>query len=285
MQPHKASASSGTAPRHASLPDFVTLGALRAEVPLAARARLLGVRIDSRAVLEDAEVLAAAGNAGLTYVFRYGAVVTFDPDERAIARLEAALLPHVIDPEKGLDVEVAAIEVREGDGDRIGPSGQIRLVDASADRLQLVAIVLARNVVLSRDEVLVSDVFDRVAPLVAELREKGRASPSIRRVMRLVGEVLAARHRVMGTVQVEERPEVLWDNPGLDRLYARLEAEFELDDRAEVLERKFVALGDFAEALLDIVQGKRAFRLELGIIALIAFEIVLSLVSMLGHGR
>ena len=84
----------------------------------------------------------------------------------------------------------------------------------------------------------------------------------------------------MGTAQANDRPDLLWDHPGLDRLYARLEAEYELDERAEVLERKFVALGDVAELLLDIVRDKRAFRLELAIIALIAFEIVLSLISM-----
>jgi uncharacterized Rmd1/YagE family protein len=96
----------------------------------------------------------------------------------------------------------------------------------------------------------------------------------------LIGDVLAARHRVMGTVQVDERPDVLWDHPGLDRLYARLEAEYELNERSEVLERKFGALGDFTDALLDIVQEKRAFRLEAAIIALIAFEIMLSILKM-----
>ena len=51
--------------------------------------------------------------------------------------------------------------------------------------------------------------------------------------------------------------------PALDRLYARLEAEYELKERAEVLERKFGALGDFTEVLLDIVQDKRAFASKL----------------------
>ena len=47
-----------------------------------------------------------------------------------------------------------------------------------------------------------------------------------------------------------------------------------------MLARKYGALGDFTEVLLDIVQDKRAFRTEIAIIALIAFEIVLSLVNM-----
>ena len=122
-----------------------------------------------------------------------------------------------------------------------------------------------------------SQAFDRSAPLVAELRGAGRVRLPIRSVMRMVGEALAARHRVTGAAQVDERPDLLWDHPALDRLYARLEGEYELSERAEALNDKLDALGDFAEALLDIVQDKRAVRLEVAIIALIAFEIVLNL--------
>ena len=43
-----------------------------------------------------------------------------------------------------------------------------------------------------------------------------------------------------------------------------------------MLERKFGALGDFTEVLLEIAQDKRAVRLEMAVIALIAFEVLLS---------
>jgi uncharacterized Rmd1/YagE family protein len=163
------------------------------------------------------------------------------------------------------------------------PASDVQLVDASPERLLLVATVLARSAVLARDETLVFEAFDRIGPLVADLRENGRTYLSIRQAMHLVGDVLSARHRIMGTVQADERPDLLWDHPHLDRLYTRLEAEYELDERAEVLERKFVEPGDFTEVLLDIVRDKRAYRLELALIGLIAFEIVLSLFTIIAR--
>lgn len=261
-------------------PDFVILGALPDRGKLVASARVLAGRIDTRALVEDNRKLLTRPNDGITFVFRYGAVVSITASIQSTQDIDAALHRYLRDPAGSIEAETAEINLTKHGGDRIGEDGQIMLADGDEARLTLVAIVLARSAVLSRDEILVSQAFDRIAPLVADLRETGRTRFPVRQAMRLVGEVLAARHRVMATVQADERPDVLWDNPELDRLYARLEAEHELDDRAEVLERKFVALGDFAEVLLNIIQDKRAFRLELAIIALIAFEIVLALVNM-----
>ncbi len=268
-------------------PDYVVLGA-RIEArdatgPLVAQARLLGARIETRDVAGDPRVAMRAARCGQCFVFRYGVVVCIGPAERAHETLDAVLSGHVIDPTPVEETESATIIVRQGGKDRIATDGQIELEDASDERLLLVATVLAYSVVLSRDEILVSDAFDHIGPLVADLRENGRVRLSIRPVMRQVGEVIAARHRLMGTAQVDERPDILWDHPHLDRLYARLEDEYELKERAEVLERKFVALGDFTEVLLDIVQDKRAFRLEAAIIVLIAFEIMLTLFNMATH--
>lgn len=267
-------------PRLTGSPDFVLVGALPATTRLTAQARLLGARIDTRDVASDAEVAVLAPEAGLTFVFRFGVVVTVGSGRETTERLDAALQAHVFEPAQVLETETASIELWPEGGDKIGDDGQIQLVDTSQERLLLVSIVLARSVVLARDEFLVSEAFDGIAPLISDLRENGRARLPIRPAMRLVGNVLAARHRVTGTAQVDERPDLLWDNSGLDRLYARLEAEYELKERAEVLARKLGTLGDFAEVLLDIVQDKRAFRVEIAIIALIAFEIMLTLFNM-----
>jgi uncharacterized Rmd1/YagE family protein len=261
-------------------PDFVTLGKLPDTERLLARARLLGSRIETRDLVGDSAVSALAGAVGLTFVFRYGVAVTIGAGTEALDRLDEALSAHAADLAQIKETETAILVIRPDKDDRLGSDGQIQLADASTERLLLAATVLACSVLLSRDEILVSETFDHIAPLVSGLSQDGRTQLPISSAMRLVGEVIAARHRVIGTVQADERPDLLWDHPHLDRLYGRLEAEYELKERAEVLERKIAALGDFTEVLLDIIQDKRAFRLEWAIIALIAFEIILSLINM-----
>ena len=259
-------------------PDVVAVGRLRVGPgALVATARMLATRIRTRELAGDQAFARAAGEAGLAFVFRYGVVVTFGAPGQGSAALDAALRTHVDEPIERPEVEAATIAIRAGGDDRIEPDGSIVLADAGAERLELVATVLSRSVVLAHDELLVGHAFDRSAPLVSELQRQGKVSLPVGEVMKMVGDALAARHRVTGAAQVGERPDLLWDHPALDRLYLRLEGEYELSERAEVLDDKLEALGDFAEVLLDVVQHKRSLRLEWAIIALIAFEIALTL--------
>ena len=71
-----------------------------------------------------------------------------------------------------------------------------------------------------------------------------------------------------------EKPDVVWDRPDLDRIYARLDDEYELQDRAEALTRKLAVVAETAEVLTDIIDTRRSLRLEIIVVVLIAIEIL-----------
>jgi uncharacterized Rmd1/YagE family protein len=79
---------------------------------------------------------------------------------------------------------------------------------------------------------------------------------------------------------VQEKPDLLWDRPDLQRLHARLADEYELDDRARALSRKLKVIEETATTLADVTDVRHSIRLEIAIVALIVFEIVLSLYTM-----
>lgn len=242
------------------------------------RALLLGLRIDTRNLRNfvEPERLVLKG-MGTAFVFRYGVMVLFAASPALEQEMIAALEGHIIDPLALPEVETASIEIRPSADEQVSANGHILLREATPERLLLTATVLARSVVLARDEAHIAEAFDRIEPLVTELREHGRAGLPIRRVMQHIGDVLAVRHRVVGRAQISEKPDLLWDHPELDRLYGRLEAEFELGDRARAIERKLEVIGDAADVLLELVQDKRSLRLELAVVVLIAFEVILNL--------
>ena len=102
----------------------------------------------------------------------------------------------------------------------------------------MIADAISKSAVLARDEREVAGVFEVMEPFAAHLAEKGRRPGNRRAILKHVGRALLVRQRVSGRVAVEEKPDVLWDRPDLERLYGRLEDEYELRERATGLHRK-----------------------------------------------
>jgi uncharacterized Rmd1/YagE family protein len=149
--------------------------------------------------------------------------------------------------------------------------------DLSEQRLLVVADALAKTVSLGRDEREVNSVFDTIEPFAANLARNGRPPWKRRSMLKLIGQTLLVQHRVSGRVAVEEKPDVLWDRPDLERLYARLEDEYELKERAETLKRKLDTIVETARILTDMIDADRATRLEATIVVLIIAEIIITI--------
>jgi required for meiotic nuclear division protein 1 len=252
--------------------------------PRRARAVLLAGRIDTRSLGADADFdvpeIGAVDVAGAAFVFRFGAVVLFGVDPATEVRFLERLRPHLVDPLPVPETDMVEIDLRSDVEEQIDSRGTVLLRALTLERAELVATALARNVLLARDETRVAEVLERIEPLAASLQQDGETGLRVRPLMKQIGGVLMARHRMVGRAQVTERPDVLWDHPLLERLWTRLEAEYELGDRSRALEAKLELIGDTAETLLELVQNRRTMRVEYAIVGLIAFEIALSLWSL-----
>ncbi|WP_342239006.1 hypothetical protein [Inquilinus sp. OTU3971] len=77
-----------------------------------------------------------------------------------------------------------------------------------------------------------------------------------------------------------EKPEPLWEFPELERLHARLEAEYELRDRARALDAKLDLLSRSCETLIGLVQARRSLRVEWYVVFLIVAELCLSIFAL-----
>ncbi len=256
-----------------------------AVTPLA-RAHLLGERIDLRG-LEHERPLALTpltirvGEAGCAVMLRYGVVVTFALSETEEQSLLASLRHLVSDPYDPPETESVQLEQRAEADDQVDPSGRILLKAMTAPRLQIVADILAKHLVLAHYEAGIAAVFDRLEPLAGSLRRTGRSGSQGALLLKHIGGVLLIQHKMVGRVEVTERPEVLWENPEFERFYARLESEYELRDRSRALDRKLDFIFRTAETLVRLVESRRTLRLEWYVVALIVLEVLLSLYSVI----
>ena len=216
------------------------------------------------------------GKTGIAVLFRYGVAVLIglSPEEE-IGFLER-LKPRIGGKLAHLEEETAIVALVSEAEDQVQAGGPIQLRDMLPERLLVIADVLAKSVVLAHDEREVEKVFEIIEPFAKELADYGRTRRDRKGVLQLIGNALLVQQRVSGRVAIGEKPDALWDRPDLERLYARLEDEYELKERVDALNRKLAVVSETANTLADIIDTRRSLRLEIIIVLLIAFEIVIT---------
>ncbi len=245
------------------------------------RALLVGDRLELR-TLKTAEQLAAqpltvpVAEQGCAVLYRYGAVVLFDVPPLAEAALLKQLQPLVSGP--FAEIETETLDVRVGAELKEGlEKDALLLRELTLERLHIIADVLAKSVALAEDERRIATTFDQVEPLAINLEQGGSGAHQARVLTRHIGHILLTQHRMVGRVEVGEKPEILWERPDLEVLYVRLESEYELRERQLALERKLEVIGRTAETVLDLLQARRSLRVEWYIVILIVMELLLGL--------
>lgn len=250
-------------------------------VRVTARALLVGERIDTSGLERGSDVIATTplafrvGN-GYVVLFRYGVVVVVGLSPIQEDEVLRGLRPRIIGPFAKIDDEAALIEISAEREEHIAPGGPIIVRDLSPPRLLVIADALAKHAALVRDEREVSRVFEVIEPFAAELARSGRSPANRRQMLRTIGQALLVHHRMSGRVEVEDKPDVLWDHPEFERLYARLVDEYELKERAAAVARKLQVIANTTQALTDIIDTERSVRLEATIIVLIVVEVLIA---------
>jgi uncharacterized Rmd1/YagE family protein len=252
-----------------------------------ASAVMVAERIDVKAIsgfetIAKSPTMVRLGEGGIAAIFRYGAIVLFNASAEEKARLLGAIGAHSSGSGDTGAGELAVVDVDPDEEE--GPSGQvIKIKNADRLRLQLIAEVMAKATMLSFQERQAARDFDRSEPLARDLAEDGKFSAKPAELLKAVGSMLLAESRLNGRAGVLDRPDLLWDNPGLSGLYARLEGDYELEDRAITLDRKLTTLSHTAETLVETMRYHSSHRLEIAILLLIFVELCLAVYGHFSH--
>jgi uncharacterized Rmd1/YagE family protein len=253
-----------------------------------ARTLLLGERLDLRS-LGTAERLAMnpltmrVEEGGVAVLFRFGAVVLFDVADSAQASFLRRTQPLVLGPYQPNETEEVGIRIDAHAAEGVD-AGKVCLRNDDIERLQIVADVLSKSVVLSMYESKVAESFDRVEPFAIELEQHGRSGRYARELLRHIGGALLSEHRMAGRVELGDKPDLVWERPDLEHLYLRVADEFEIRERHLALERKLNLIARTAQTIVQLLQHRRSLRVEWYIVALIVIEIALTLYELFLRG-
>jgi uncharacterized Rmd1/YagE family protein len=248
---------------------------------LAVHAVLLGDRLSlDRASFSGAlstTPLCLRRGGGFAVAFRYGALVFVGLSPGDEAPVTAELQPG---PAQIVEEERLTIELRPDSEEGVAGAGLLKLRDLTGPHVLVLADILAKSVALARYEREIGAVFDTIEPAASALAARGRLPRSRKELLALIGSALLAQHRVSGRIAFAEKPDILWEHPELERLYARLEDEFEIVERGTLLNGKVTVLASAAETFTELIDATRSARLELLIVILILAELVIAIATL-----
>ncbi len=147
------------------------------------------------------------------------------------------------------------------------------------------ADVLSKSAVLDHFEQSIGRVFDRLHPIAVAMQRSGHTGRRARDLVQLIGHAMLVRQETVWRVEVEEKPDIVWDRPDLERLWMLLSESYELRERHNALGRKVSLLNQSAATVLEVLQNNRTLRVEWYIVLLIVFEIGLTLFQMATGGH
>lgn len=254
------------------------------ETTFKARAILLGERLDLRPwrvadALTTNPLMVRVKGGGAVVLYRYGVAVFFGVHAAEEMGFLSHLEPFVYNAYAEPETEELEVRVEQVDrGSLIG--GVVLLPDADVQRLQVLADVLSKSVLLSLYERKVAGDFDRIEPLAADLGRSGRVPRHSRELLKMIGSMLLVEQRMVGRAEIADKPEILWDNPSLEALYVKVEDEFEITTRHAALERKLNLISQAAQTVVQLLSSKHSLRVEWYIVILIVVEIMLTLYEM-----
>lgn len=250
------------------------------------RALSLGERIDT-AGLERADTIATAplafhvGAGGMVALYRNGVAVLAGLSPLEEDEIVTQLAGRVSGARaKTDDEETAIVVVTPGAEEKVPPGGPVAVTDLTEHRFLVIADALFKSVTLARYERSVNAVFDTIEPFAARLADTGAPPWKRRAMLQLIGQALLVQHRVSGRVAIQEKPDILWERPDLERLYIKLNDEYELDERADMLKNKLDVIVETGRAMTDIIDANRATRLEAVVVLLIFAEILISVFQL-----
>ncbi len=215
-------------------------------------------------------------NRGRIFIYPFGVIVFHDvaPADREaeLARLRRAR-------PGGLTVTPGGAEefqVREDPGAIPDVSDGILTLDQlNSKRASVVALTIAQSAAMEYYEGAVEQMFTQTARRVDRLEEHGTVSVRTRPLHRFIGTAVATRSEVLSVLHLLDKPDEAWDDPGMDRIYDELRAEFDLVDRYQAMEMKLRSVQESLELILDVARDRRLVSLEVTIVVLIGFEILL----------
>ncbi|KAH7915051.1 hypothetical protein BJ138DRAFT_1142512 [Hygrophoropsis aurantiaca] len=215
------------------------------------------------------------------FLFNYGTVVIWGMTEPQEKRFLTSIKRFEIEKLASEDIEMEDLNYYYANYSRIY-NDVITLRKGSSYMTKLsLSHALSQSVKISLFEELISSTIEDTKDIPESLSETGKIGMPHKEIMRKTGELFILRTNINSVGSVLDSPEVFWSYPDLQPLYDAARSYLEIPQRINLLNTRVEVLQDMLQLLKESVSSRHSERLEQIVIALIAIEIVLGIITIL----
>lgn len=205
---------------------------------------------------------------------KFGAVTFWNVPHRLRAQFLNEIKPFVRAKKEFYPYDEDTKVIFGGDADRV-TFEKVFLFHFNANHIKIVSYVLSQSVALERYEDEIESSLSEIGAIVENLKISGKAMLREKEVLKQIGRVLSVKQTVVAHLSLFDKPEEVWESPELEKLYNKLNSEYDLRVRFDVLDEKTVYLSDISQMLMNFLAEKRNAFLELIIIILFVVDLAL----------
>lgn len=146
---------------------------------------------------------------------------------------------------------------------------------------ELISTVLAKSVALEKTEEQLGKIHDTLEAMIDRL-EKGKLRIGNKELARTTAKIVRHEYNTLAYIMILDKPDITWTSSIAGEFYDSMLDFFELNDRYKILKSKTEILYNIMDGFSNISHSIRGLFVEWIIVILIVFEIVLTILEIVG---
>ncbi|PKC10890.1 DUF155-domain-containing protein [Rhizophagus irregularis] len=216
------------------------------------------------------------------FLFEYGVVVIWGMKEDEEKNLLYELVP--FEDEKLASDDVETEEFRYNYAASYQPriyNDVITLKNSGNYMIKLtISHAIAQSVKMTLFEGLIEETIEVTKHIPQTMAETGKVQMSRSAITKKIGQLFIMRINVNLVSNILDTPEIFWSEPSYEPLYAAIRGYLEISQRVELLNQRVAVISDLLDMLKEHLTSSHGEQLEWIVIVLIAFEIVIGVITI-----
>ena len=145
--------------------------------------------------------------------------------------------------------------------------------------IKIISLVIAELVILDYYEEKIDKMLIQSISYAQNLENSGTYPTKAKELLKFIGLAINTRQYILSKLHIFDSPDEVWDDYDLENLFKKLQDEFDIKNRFKYINISLDSVQESIEIIVNLLQAKKSHHLEWLVIALIAFEIIITILE------